>query len=235
MARSAHLQSVGRRLHGDKAAQFGPYRIGRQLGIGGMGVVHLAWDQRGRRVALKRLLPGLGPAKRRAYTEMLAEESRVCAALDHTALPRLLDHGEIHGDPYLALEYVEGVSCRRILSEATRQGRRLPAAAALYVVREVLSALDYLHASHAIVHRDVSPSNILVNRHGSIILIDLGITSGVGESGSGADDFKGKPGYMAPEQVAGRRVDSRTDIFSAGAVLSEMLLGCPLFQGSGEL
>ena len=146
-----------------------------------------------------------------------------------------MDHGEIQGEPYLALEYVEGVSCRRILSEAGRQGRRLPAAAALYVVREVLSALDYLHAAHATVHRDVSPSNILVNRHGNITLIDLGITSGVGQSGSGADDFKGKPGYMAPEQVAGRCVDCRTDIFSAGAVLSEMLLGCPLFQGSGEL
>lgn len=220
--------------------EIGQYRLGTKIGSGGMGTVHVAWDQAGRKVALKRMLPGL--AVKQTFIEMFRNEAYVLTRLKHPNIASFIEFNEAEDEPFVVTEYVSGASCRAILRAAAVRRERCPPAAALYILFELLGALDHVHTAKdengrplCLVHRDVSPGNILVNRRGEIKLIDFGIVQSdrFGRE-SNPGELKGKPGYMSPEQVAGSRVDGRSDLFSVGTVLGELLTGRPLFSSPGE-
>jgi eukaryotic-like serine/threonine-protein kinase len=197
------------------------YVIERELGRGGMAVVYLAQDLRhDRPVALKVLHPELAAT---LGPERFQREVRVAARLQHPHILTVLDSGEAAGRLWFTMPFVEGESLR----DRLRRERQLPVEVALGIAREAARALDYAH-QHGIVHRDIKPENILLTRDGSTLVADFGIARALG-----AEDRLtqtglaiGTPAYMSPEQAAGERaVDGRTDVYSLGAVLYEMLAG----------
>ena len=230
MARSRHpheasLTDQRERL---QAALAGRYTIERELGHGGMAVVHLAVDLRhGRRVALKVLRPELAAE---LGAERFLREIRIAAGLQHPGVLPLYDSGDAGGILYYVMPYVEGESLRDRL---TREGA-LPLADALAIAGEVADALGYAHA-HEVVHRDVKPENILLSG-GHALVADFGIARAIGAAGG--DQLTetgiavGTPAYMSPEQASAERpMDGRTDIYALGCVLYEMLAGEPPFSG----
>ena len=222
----------------------GPYVLSERLGSGGMAEVWVGQNvetSNGARYAIKRILPQL--AKDPRFVAMFCDEARICAALHHPNIVRVLDFGEDHGELFMAMEYVEGTSCARLLRNVAAKGRQFPLAVALFIAREVLEALAYAHDAKdeqgrplGIVHRDVSPGNILVSASGDVKLTDFGIVrSEFIARRTYPGELKGKIGYMSPEQVVGGDVDPRSDLFTLGIVLSEMLLTRPLFPGRSEM
>jgi serine/threonine-protein kinase len=198
-----------------------------------------------RLVVVKRMLPRL--ASDPVARAMFAEEARLGSHIRHDNVVRVVDFGEdSDNNPYLALELVHGVDLWRLMRWLTREGKSLSVSQAVFVAREMLTGLHAVHEAAdgqgnrlGVVHRDVSPSNVLLSVHGDVKLGDLGIArSRMREKFPNAtlgDRAKGKLGYLAPEQVRGSESDRRADIFSAGVVLAEMLMGRPLFAGGSEL
>jgi serine/threonine-protein kinase len=206
----------------------GRYALERELGRGGMATVFLARDvKHDRPVALKVLHPelaaSLGP-------ERFQREIRFAARLQHPHILTVLDSGEAAGQLWFTMPYIEGESLRARLNRE----RQLPLADALQITREVTRALDHAH-QHGIVHRDIKPENILLTRDGSTLVADFGIARALG----GSDGLTqtgmaiGTPAYMSPEQASGDKgVDARTDVYSLGAVLFELLSGEPPYTGA---
>jgi serine/threonine-protein kinase len=194
-----------------------------------------------KRFAIKRILPQL--AKDARFVAMFCDEARICAALAHPNIVQVVDFGEHDGELFMAMEYVDGVSCAKLLRYVATKGQRFPIAAALFLAHEVLRGLAFAHAAKderdrplGIVHRDVSPGNILIGRAGEVKLTDFGIVrSTYIDRRTYPGELKGKLGYMAPEQAIGGDVDARTDVFAVGIVLTEMLLARPLFPGQSEM
>jgi len=225
--------------------QVGPYLLGDRLGSGGMAEVYIARGASGvlagHRCAIKRILPQL--AKDPRFVAMFCDEGRICAALDHPNIVKVLDFGEHGGELLMAMEYVEGTSCARLLRAVAARGRRFPVDVALTIAQEVLQGLAYAHEatdergrSLGLVHRDVSPGNILISKVGEVKLSDFGIVrSEFITRRTYPGELKGKIGYMSPEQVMGADVDPRSDLFALGIVLAEMLLTRPLFPGRSEM
>ncbi|MGK3959171.1 serine/threonine protein kinase [Sorangium sp. So ce118] len=210
----------------------GKYRLIRLLGKGAMGEVWLAQeegpDDTGRLVALKRLAPrrDLGAYARESFFA----EAQVIARLDHPNVVRLVELGSFEGSVYLALDYVDGPAIDRVLRKVGAFSPRVVA----YIGREMARALEAVHTlceedgrRYAVVHRDVSPSNILIGRDGRVCLTDFGVARVPGVGGDQADSgvFKGKLPYMPPEQARGEPFDGRADVFSLGLTLLEALLG----------
>ncbi len=175
--------------------------------------------------------------------EMFRAEAQLTSGLSHQNLIRVFDEGEHAQVPYIAMEYVDGLSCATLLRTASKQGKHFPDSTALYIAHEVLKGLAHAHRAVdeqgcplRIVHRDVSPGNILISRTGTIKLTDFGIArSARMQHHTDPGQVKGKFGYMSPEQVLGEsEVDERSDIFSLGIVLAEMVMGRRLFVGKGE-
>ena len=207
------------------------------LGRGGMGSVEAALETRGsegeeafeRVVALKRLLPERRDARR---AEMFLREAKLAAMLDHPNVVRAHAYGEIGGELYLALEYVEGQPLSRVVAALTERGEHMSAALAAHVVAEVCEGL---HAAHelrgengqplSVVHRDVSPQNVMVGYDGSVRLLDFGIAKIEAESVTKTGEVKGKTAYMSPEQAMGDPLDRRSDLFGVGALLFECIAG----------
>ncbi|MGH7645096.1 MAG: protein kinase domain-containing protein, partial [Gemmatimonadales bacterium] len=212
-----------------RRALAGRYTVERELGRGGMAVVYLAQDQKHhRRVAVKILRPelaaGLGP-------DRFLREIQIGAGLSHPHILPLFDSGEAGGSLYYVMPYVEGESLRDRL---VREGP-LPLADALRIADQVASALAYAHG-RGVVHRDVKPENILLSG-GEAVVADFGIARAI--SAAGGDHLTqtgiamGTPAYMSPEQALGSgEVDGRSDIYSLGCVLYEMLVGAPPFRGA---
>jgi serine/threonine-protein kinase len=200
--------------------RIGPYRLIRRLGEGGMGVVHLAYDEGlGRRVALK-LLRLATPAMR----ERLEREAHLHARVEHPAVCRLYQVGEHEGWPYLVMQYIEGETADRALAQAPLD----------VVLRAFVELADGVHAAHlqGLIHRDLKPGNLMVARDeaGGLhpYVMDFGLARD-DASGSLTDAgvILGSPAYMAPEQIAGGWVDPRTDVYGLGASLFEVLAGRP--------
>jgi TonB family protein len=226
--------------------RFGQYEILERISSGGMAELF-----RARRsgvegfqkiVAIKKILPHI--AGDEEFITMFADEAKLAAQLNHPNIVHIFDLGKIEaGGYFIAMEHVEGRDLRSILHMARETGLRLPVPLAVAVAAKVGAALDYAHRRRGddgrdlnIVHRDVSPPNILVSTEGDIKLCDFGIAkaaSKVSRTESGA--LKGKVPYMSPEQAWGKPVDQRSDIYSLGAVLFEMLTGRKLFQGDSDL
>jgi serine/threonine protein kinase len=207
----------------------GPYRIERQLGEGGMGIVYAAFDERlGRRVAVKMLRAGAVEAGGR---ERLWREARSAAGVSHPNVCQIFDVGELDGEIYVAMELLEGESLFTRLSRGA-----LASAEASAIILRVLDALDAIHRT-GLVHRDLKPSNVFLTPHG-VKLLDFGLALPVAPDRASASRVTtvgaivGTPHYMSPEQIRGEPVDARSDVFAAGVVLTEMLTGRPPFDGS---
>ena len=225
-------------------SMLGPYLLGDRLGLGGMAEVYVAHraGPRGfaKRFAVKRILPELAMDAR--FVAMFCDEARICAALCHPNIVQVVDFGESNGQLFMAMEFVDGVSLARLLRSVSSRRERFPAAIALQIAHEVLRGLAFAHDAQdehgrplGIVHRDVSPGNVLIGRIGEIKLGDFGIVrSEFVDRRTYPGELKGKVGYMSPEQVMGTDVDPRSDLFTVGIILAEMLLARPLFSGQNE-
>src|SRR5712691_13559062 len=204
------------------------YVIGRELGQGGNAVVYLAHDRKhDRQVALNVLLPELAASVR---TERFLREIHIAAKLTHPHIMPLHDSGEVHGFLYYVMPYVEGESLRQRLDRE----QQLPVADALQIARDVADALAYAHRQD-IVHRDIKPENILLEA-GHAVVADFGIARALsaasGQVVTTGGVAVGTAVYMSPEQGAGsRELDGRSDVYSLGCVLYEMLAGRAPFTG----
>jgi serine/threonine-protein kinase len=225
--------------------RLGPYELLRRIATGGMAEVYLA-----RRagphgfqkiVAVKRILPQY--ARDGDFFAMFVDEARVCARLGHPNIVQVFDFGEHETELYMAMEYVDGTTGARLIRAAAARGEEIPLDVSLHVTLSILRALEYAHAARDddgkplnLVHRDVSPGNVLIDRSGAVKLTDFGIARAAEiERRTDVGQLKGKLGYMSPEQVVGRELDARSDIFTLGIVLAEMLILRPLFSGGKEL
>jgi serine/threonine-protein kinase len=209
--------------------ELGGYRIEEPLGRGGTSVVYRAEHVRlGRRAALKLLTPAFGEAD---FSDRFLRESRLAASLDHPSIVPVYDAGEQDGLLYIAMACIEGRDLRSLLAD---EGP-LPVRRALRIVGQIASALDAAHA-RGLVHRDVKPANILVGDGDRAYLSDFGVVKEVARNGTtrtGA--FVGTSEYSAPEQIEGREVTARTDVYALACVLYECLAGEPPFHRDSEV
>jgi len=218
---------------------FGDYRIVRPLATGGLWEVYLAertGGDRGEPVALKVVQPSL--ASDEQLVELLVEEAEIVARLDHPNVVQVRDLGSVGPIYYVAMEFVDGADLHRLLKQARAAGTEFSLPAALFTLAEVCAGLDYAHHQRdtdgkplGIVHRDVSPHNILVSWTGQVKIGDFGIAkAALRARQTEAGVVKGKSHYMSPEQAWGDPVDHRSDVFSTGLVLYEALSGAPPYH-----
>ncbi len=223
--------------------RLGQYRLGELLASGGMGEVFHANcvipSRMNRPIVLKRMHKHLAEDKK--FVSMFVEEARISSLLDHPNIVQLFDFEATSEGLYIILEYIDGPDLLSLLKAGAKRKAGMPPEIAVYITCHLLEALDYAHnlevngKTLGIVHRDVSPGNILVNRHGRIKLADFGIASASDRQRGTDGSLKGKYGYMSPEQLAANPLDGRTDIFSAGIVLAELLMSKRLFSAPAQL
>ena len=228
----------------NQITQFGPYKLIERISVGGMAEVYKATEHGvegfERTVAVKRILPHI--AEDDEFITMFKDEAKIAGQLNHGNIAQIYNLGQQGDSFYIALEYVAGKDLRNIFTRCQQQGRPMPIAQACFVVMKVSEGLDYAHNKRDkhgrhlnIVHRDVSPPNVLVSYEGEVKLIDFGVAKAAGRvSRTQAGILKGKFGYMSPEQVRGMPLDRRSDVFSLGVVLYETLVGQRLFQGDTD-
>ncbi len=203
------------------------YRILHELGAGGMGTVckGMLIGQAGflRPIVIKQL-KNHDPA----HLRLFVDEARRYAVLDHENIGRIFDFEQVAGELCIILEYIDGWTLVDYLERHSQLGRLPDVDLSVFIVSRVCRALQYVFEKAAIVHRDISPSNIMMTSEGTVKLIDFGIAT---RSGTRDSSLTGKPAYMAPEMVLELRADNRSDLFSLGTVLFEMLTGEKLFRG----
>jgi hypothetical protein len=216
----------------------GKYLLHERIGAGGMAEVFRAsYSPEGgfeKTVAIKRVLPAY--ASDEDFVALFRQEAALCSRLNHPNVVQVLDFGRFADTYFLAMEYVDGLTLKRIID--VHRGRGLPLPAVTYVGHELLRALEYVHQRTGpdgkplrLVHRDVNPPNVLVSQLGEVKLTDFGIArAGAVARVTQAGLIKGKPGYLAPEQVEDAPLDGRADLFAVGVTLHEALTGVPLFS-----
>jgi len=209
-------------------ASVGRYRIDAVIGRGAMGVIYRGHDPRiDRPVAIKVVATGLlGGSEGEAFRRRFLREAQAAGRCVHPNIVAIYDYDMHEGAPFIAMEFVDGVSLRQVLE----RGIRLSPVEAASLVLQVLDALACAHAV-GVVHRDVKPANILVMRDGRVKVADFGISRVESSDLTSAGGLIGTPGYMSPEQCDGGEVDARTDIFSTAAVLHELIAGTRAFPG----
>ena len=219
-------------------AKFGRYTLLHPLGRGGMAEVYLA-EVVGpgtfrKRVAIKRLLPH--HAANRRFVSMMRDEAKIAAAIRHPHVAQVLDFGEVEGQHYIAMEFIDGVDLATVLRTLKAGDARLALDAAVYVAACIAHGLHAAHTlEHAAIHRDVSPHNVLVSYEGAVKLIDFGVAKATNNSTKTKSGvIKGKLQYMSPEQAQAKEVDARADVFSLGMTLYKMLTGRLPFTGQNE-
>ncbi|WP_426736461.1 protein kinase domain-containing protein [Myxococcus faecalis] len=230
--------------HPSEGRDFGKYTLLERIATGGMAEIYRARMTAvagvTKPVVIKKILPGY--ADQSAFVSMFVNEARIAAGLSHGNIAQVFDFGEVDGQYFIAMEWVDGHPLSRVLRRAREKGLyTLPQPLALLVTVEVLKGLAYAHTRlddrgrplH-IIHRDVSPQNVLLSFEGQVKLVDFGIARArmAGGYESDAGDAKGKYAYFAPEQARGRELDARADIFAAGTLLYETLCGRLPFEGS---
>ena len=228
---------------GGRPDRFGKYTVLRHLADGGMAEVYLARatgiEGFEKEVVIKRLKPEL--AENPWATELFLQEARIAATLQHPQIAQVHDVGAVDGSYFLAMEHVHGQDLRMVLRQARRRGVELPLEVALRVVAELCGALHHAHdkcdaegVPLGLVHRDVSPSNVLVSYDGGIKLCDFGIAEVTARADARKRTRAGKLSYMSPEQCRGDQLDRRSDIFVLAIVLYELTTMSKLFKGASE-
>ncbi len=223
------------------AVAFGRYQLMRKLARGGMGQVLLALEPAAKRlVVIKRLAPAL--AGDPAFLQMFLEEAQLIERLRHPRIVRLYEHGRSDAGYYLALEYVQGADLRALQQRCQSQKQPLTFAMTCRIIADAAAGLDAAHKTRDesggrldLVHRDVSPQNLLVGLDGAVRVTDFGIAKAVGREQTVTGIVKGKFPYMSPEQANGEPLDRRSDIFSLGIVLWELLTRRRLFKGDTDM
>ncbi len=224
--------------------QFGKYLLTDRIGAGGMAEIFraTAFGVEGftKEICIKRILPTL--TSDTTFVKMFIDEAKIAVSLHHANVVQVFDLGRIGEHYFIAMELVRGRDLLQIINACRAQKRRLPVHIALYILGEVCKGLDYAHRVKSegrplgIIHRDVSPSNILVSWEGDVKVADFGIAKATHtEHKTATGTMKGKYGYMSPEQVKGERIDHRSDIFAAGILLYECLAARRLFKGETDL
>ena len=225
---------------------FGKYLLVERLGRGGMAEV---WKAKiigpagfQRTLVVKRILPHL--VEDPHFIQMFVAEARLSARLNHTNIVQVFELGDVNGEYFLAMEYVRGRDLVSAVRAQMQRGLPIPGMAA-FVIREVCRALAYAHSLGdengsplRLIHRDVSPSNVMLAFDGAVKLLDFGIAKALADANENKTQtgtLKGKFGYMSPEQVEGKDIDHRADLFAAGVVLHEVLTGRRLFKGASDL
>jgi serine/threonine protein kinase len=224
--------------------QFGKYLLTQRIAVGGMAEIYKAKtygvDGFEKELAIKRILPHCSADK--DFITMLVDEAKLSVLLSHANIVQVYDLSKVGDDYYIAMEYIHGVNLRDIMYRCREGGAPLSTDIAVYIASEMCKGLDYAHRKTDqenrplnIVHRDVSPQNILISYEGEVKIVDFGIAkAAMNISHTLAGILKGKIAYMSPEQAMGKKVDSRTDIFSTGILLYEMLTGTKLYTGESQ-
>jgi len=224
---------------------FGQYMIEEHIATGGMADVYKArmmgMEGFQKTVAIKRIISSLTNSDE--FVRMFIDEAKLAAQLSHNNIIQIFDLGKVDRSHYIAMEFIEGRDLRSILSECRERDVIMPISLAIYITTLLASALDYAHKKRdfedrdlGLVHRDMSPQNVLISFEGDVKLCDFGIAKAASkatQTRSGA--LKGKLQYMSPEQAWGKDIDHRSDIFSLGLVLYEMLTSEKVFTGDSEL
>lgn len=222
---------------------FGKYLLLDRINIGGMAEV---WRGKTfgvggfeRLVAIKRILPNI--AEDKEFISMFIDEAKITVQLNHANIAQIFELSHIGSSYFIAMEYIPGKDMRAIFDRSRKKGEPSPIPLTCYVVSKCCEGLDYAHRKQVngqdlqIVHRDVSPQNVLVSYEGEVKVIDFGIAKAAGKaSKTQAGILKGKFGYMSPEQIRGLPLDRRSDIFAIGVCLYEMLTGERLFIGESD-
>ncbi|MDC0711024.1 serine/threonine-protein kinase [Stigmatella sp. ncwal1] len=224
--------------------QLGKYRLLKLLATGGMGEVFLARQEGpagfAKTVVIKRMLAHLGRDPK--FVEMFLNEARLAAELSHPNIVQIFELGEHGGTYFLAMEFIHGVNLRTLKRRMDERHLEVPAGFAAWICAQALKGLHYAHTltneaggSMNVVHRDVSPDNVLVGFNGTVKMVDFGIAkASTSLSTTNAGTVKGKYAYMSPEQLSGHKADPRTDVYAMGIVLYELITGERPFQGPSE-
>jgi len=229
-----------------KPERFGRYVLLDRIGSGGMAEVYRAVmpGAQGFRqtFVVKRILAERSRAA--DFVDMFVQEARIGSLLSHPNIVQVFDFGNVGGDYFLAMEYLRGRDVQALMRQLRRQNLMCPVPVAAFIAHEVAACLGYAHDLVGvdgkrlnIVHRDVSPSNIMCLRTGGVKLLDFGIAKAAGDNTENTEQglFKGKLAYVAPERIRNEALDGRVDLFGLGVVLWEMLAGRRLFRGKSEL
>src|SRR3954463_16616482 len=220
------------------------YRVIEKLASGGMAEVFRA-ESAGlegfkKQVAIKRVLPHLSEKKK--FISMFLDEARLSAHLSHSNCVQVFDIGVGDNAYFIVMEYVDGADLKAVIEYMRRSGQGFPVEAACFIASKICEALPYAHELRGkggkpleIIHRDMSPPNVLITKHGEVKIVDFGLAKAASQlEKSEAGVIKGKFGYLSPEAALGQDVDHRTDIFAVGIILWEMLAGRRLFLGDTD-
>ncbi|HTL31818.1 MAG TPA: protein kinase [Kofleriaceae bacterium] len=222
--------------------QFGKYTLIRKIGTGGMAEVYLARTSvaqgLNKTLVIKKIHTAY--ARSRQFVTMFVDEAKIALGLNHPNIIQVFDFGAVGDTYFLAMEYVEGMDLLRLLQEAAKARVRLPYGLSAYIVQQLAKGLDYAHRKAdefgqplGIVHRDISPQNVLLSWDGAVKIVDFG-NARARDVHEEQGVIKGKFAYMSPEQARGEPVDCRSDVFAAGIVLYELVCARPLFHGKGK-
>jgi serine/threonine protein kinase len=232
---------------GGEGEMFGRYRLVRELGRGGMGVAYRAVSEGpqgfARNCVIKRIVPHLSSDA--GFISSLVAEAKLSGMLVHPGIVQVYELGQVDGEYYVAMEYVDGLSLWQAMKRCLQMGRTMPPGVVAYLIAEMAVALGYAHSlddDHGrplgIVHRDVSPSNVMLGRSGTVKLLDFGIARAAGQLSDHATrtgTLKGKFAYMSPEQADGHEIDLRSDLFALGVIFWEALTLRRLFSAADDM
>jgi len=226
-------------------ASFGKYTLLEKIATGGMAEI---WKAKfsgvggfEKYLVIKSILPHL--AEDKEFVDMFFDEAKISVMLQHSNIAQIWEMGQIKDEYFIALEYIAGKNLREIVKKCKSKGLHLSVEQTTYIIAETCKGLEFAHQKrtlpdigHPIIHRDISPQNIMVSYEGEVKIVDFGIAKarGVAEGKTQAGVLKGKFGYMSPEQARGQDVDHRSDIFATGIVLWELLTGQRLFLGESD-
>src|SRR6266542_2280514 len=222
-------------------AAFGKYYLLGLIARGGMAEVYRARPRKdsSKLLAIKCMRPQL--AREARFVDMFIREGKLALLLRHTSIVGTTDVGRIEGRYFIAMDYIGGKDLTQVLRRCQEENKRIPVPHAVFIAASIAEGLDYAHRLAGddgrplnIVNRDVSPSNVRISYDGEVKLLDFGIAQALMKFTSEIGVLKGKFSYMSPEQIRGMPVDARTDIFSAGIILHEMLTTEKLFRGDTE-
>ena len=226
--------------------KIGQYRILKSLATGGMAQIYLAETPQtkglNKRVTIKKILPQ--HSDKPDFDKMFEREAEISLNLQHSNIINTIDYGEDKGQHYLVMEYMKGKNLRELIEKSKKKKSPLPISHIVYIIQEAAQGLDYAHRCTDqktgrklnIIHRDISPQNVMISFEGEVKILDFGIAKAESKiEATRSGTLKGKFAYMSPEQVNGDKLDLRTDVFSLGIILWEMLTHRRLFKGSNEM